>query len=201
MEMRVLHPAGPVPPPAVLPFASLTGTWRMGKHLQFGKGGFFSTRRQVARTSHGMQRQPPCTGTVFSLPSLYRTAITLGRAENTQPENHEPPTPGGRTRWQHIQEACAPLSNYVSIFFFSSDMIIWAVGISFPPRHALRCCCTRPAVSGKRRMLSCMQEDVEPSAIFNMGSHREMIPGSGREEAARCSRNADQRLLGFYQHA
>ena len=50
-------------------------------------------------------------------------------------------------------------------------------------------------------MLSRMKEDVEPSAILNVDSHGEMIPGSEREEAARCSCNASQRLLGFYQHA
>lgn len=89
---------------------------------------------------------------------------------------------------------------FTVIFFFNIIVVIWAVGINFPPRHAMKGCPRRgPAAFGKD------EEGAVPRvgrcAVFHMGSHEEMIAGSEREEAARCSRNASQRLLGFYQRA
>lgn len=84
--MQALRLAGLVPPPAALTFASLTGTQRMGKHLQFGKGEvFFHVQADGQDTPWDTRlslTHPVCS---FVLQSLFRTAVTFRGAENTRP--------------------------------------------------------------------------------------------------------------------
>lgn len=200
--MPALRPAGPVPPPAAPTFASLTGTQRMGKHLQFGKGkGFFPRADGWPGHPLGDKAVPHTPSFLSFCPAVFVQDSCHVQRSRKYPASQQIISP---QHWEERQagslfnKLVPSTEMMLAIIFFTISVIIWAAGISLPLRHRLRCC----RLGRMRRMLrSCVKEDVELSVLFNEGSHGEMIPSSQGEQAARCSCNAGQRLLGFYQRA
>lgn len=160
----------------------------------------------MARSSHGTQNWPPRTWCSLRH-EVFMQDTYHSQGSRKYPTSQKIISPQHQEEGQ-VGSVCKKLvpcseTMFAIIFFLISVQLFrllasvfhqdmhWGITAAQGQQHLGR----------MRRMLSCVWEDVESSVIFNVGSHGEMITSSEREKAARCSCNAGQRLLGFYQHA